>query len=181
MSNTYFKYDSPPWKDGITYLSNNFGYISRREEMKREHTYGDYETGLKNEKSGAGISVRDDGCIDIFSSPTTGVRLDPKSQSITFITETITSVSKTFNLRTKPDGFRWNGYPINPQLYSKTELNPTAMTKDFQLAGREQYYNKKKKKWEWREVYIPPVGKKVTANEFSDEVINMMKDMGIPI
>lgn len=171
MSNNNFKYNNPSWKEDIDFLNSNFGYIDIKSAMEYEQVYNNNEVGLRHQLNGAGLTVRDDGCIDIFADESTGIRIDPNTQSITLIADNINSISKVFNLRTKPDGFRWNLNAINPELYSTNKL---------QLHGQKAVWSARKQEWNQEEINVPVVKQKFKSQELSDDIIDIMKDLGLP-
>jgi len=80
------------------------------------------ETSLYNTLTGAGIYIRDDGCISIQTG-TTYILIDGESGQITLNGDAIATNSTTTTLNTNPGGIAIGEMILNPTWYSKSVPN----------------------------------------------------------
>jgi hypothetical protein len=75
------------------------------------------EIALKHPRTGATIKLADDGAIEMFANEDTGMRFDPKDNSIIFYGDSVHFATKEMRMHTKAHGLIWNNHNFNPYLY----------------------------------------------------------------
>jgi hypothetical protein len=125
------------------------------------------------------VKLTDEGYIDIFASPTVGIRIDPHTNSINLYGDNINLVSKQMNMVTKANGLSWNGYYFNPELYMESSTS-----KEQMIGGtRNNYVHSEEQGWHWeRQPWsINPMVANSGRRRYSEGMTNLLKDMGLPV
>lgn len=108
------------WSDIITGLKYGQGKLDHDEVDESDYLIKQLEIALKHPDTESIVKLTDDGMIDIFASPQLGIRLDPNTQSINFFGDSVNLFASKFNLRTKQNGFSWNGKSFSPPTTEST-------------------------------------------------------------
>lgn len=174
----------PSWRNkidsmGTKKVMKDIAYNDQKDYLIKED-----EVALKHPKSGAIVKLTDDGYVDIFAGPTLGIRLDPKSNSINFFGDTLNFVTKQMNIVTKPNGFCWNGYYFNPELYMENDTERSQM-----LTGTKEYYHEthepdpadRRVEWHKDQWGVQPMVRTGAKRRYSDGMTKLLTDMGLPI
>jgi hypothetical protein len=137
------------------------------------------EVGIKHPTLGSVVKLTDDGFIDIFADDQLGIRIDPHSKSINILGDTVNLFTKKFNVKTTPNGFIWNDYYFNPQLYYEDEKE-----RGQKLAGSKEYYHptheeEPELKWHRDPWELQPMKRSQTRFRYSEGVQDIMKDLGL--
>jgi hypothetical protein len=75
------------------------------------------DVGLKNGKSGAFLRLSDTGDVRLTNRGGAVLLMDRLRGSMLLSAKYLNLAAEFLNIRTRPDGFRWNGYHLNPELY----------------------------------------------------------------
>lgn len=152
----------PYWRQVVQKEMVNAKTSDLEVEKEKRQVISEDEIALKHPKTGATFKLCDDGAIEMFVNADTGIRLDPKDNAIIFYGDAIHMATKETRIHTKPYGFIWNNYNINPYLYYGDQVNGqryiprAAITSKnesgqdtsktipiFQEQKRKQYYDSK--------------------------------------
>lgn len=109
------------WENTLLGLQYGHSKVDHDSEDERDYRIKHYEVALKHDDTGAIVKLTDDGFIDIFASPETGIRIDPKTESVNLFGNNVNIIANNLNVRTKPHGFHWNGAIFNPELYAEKD------------------------------------------------------------
>jgi hypothetical protein len=170
--------DLPYWKQRYLALKMAKGVKDIADENDKDYLIKEDEVALKHPTLDSMIKLTDEGYIDIFASPTLGIRVDPKTQSINFFGDQLNFFSKNMNIVTKPTGLTWNKYQMNPSLYAESSTE-----KEQYLSGTKNYWvHDEEQGWHWerREWSIPSMVKNTSKTRYSDSMIQIMKSLGLP-
>lgn len=142
------------------------------------------EVGLQHWQTDAAIRLCDDGCIDIFSGTTIGLRVDPDevAPSISMFGPQVNVLGKSIHLLTQPNRLLWNNWCFNSQLYEWCRMAPLgvgASPRNFKL--KCDYEVKTSKGWEHVETLIPPYLKNNVPNRYSDQIKSLISSYGITL
>lgn len=107
------------WENILLGLHYQHGRLNHDAEDEKDYRVKDYEIGLKHKETGAVVKLSDDGCIDVFASADTGVRIDPNTHSVNMFGDSVNILANRLNIQTRPEGFQWNGKAMNPEMYSE--------------------------------------------------------------
>lgn len=107
------------WENVLLGLHYGHQKVDHDSEDGRDYRIKEYEVALKHDETGAVVKLTDDGFIDVFAGPETGLRVDPHTQSVSLFGDNVNILANQLNVRTKPYGFNWNGHAFNPELYSE--------------------------------------------------------------
>lgn len=151
-----------------------------QDEDVQDYYFKQKEVGLKHPVTESVIKLTDDGFIDIFADDQLGIRIDPNTKSINILGENINLLAKNVNVRTNPNGFIWNGYYFNPQLYYEDEKERAQV-----LVGHKEYYHythepEPKLQWHRDPWEIRPMIRSKTRFRYSQGVQKIMKELGLP-
>lgn len=171
---------------------NGSAWTEQMNEIKKEgessNTIGtdslDYyfkqdEIGIKHPSQQSVIKLTDEGFIDIFADDQLGIRIDPHSKSINLLGDTVNILTKNFNIKTVPNGFIWNDYYFNPQLYFEDEKERMQT-----LNGTKEYYHATHGEnpsvvWHRDNWSVQPMKKSQRSFRYSEGVKSIMKDLGL--
>lgn len=178
------EYEVPNWKAKLNRLTaqnttKNIAYQDNTDYLIKEE-----EIALKHPSSGSIVKLTDDGYVDIFAGPALGIRLDPKTNSINFFGDSLNFIGKQVNIMSKPNGFCWNGYYFNPELYMENATERSPM-----LTGTKEYYHEthesdpEDRRVEWhRDAWgIQPMIRSSAKRRYSEGMTQLMKDLDLPI
>ena len=151
----------PFWRQVLQQeLVNSLPKSLEKEQENRQFISED-EIALKHPITGSTIKLCDDGSIEMFVNEDTGLRLDPKDNSIIFYGDSVHFATKEMRMHTKPYGLVWNNHNFNPYLYygdkvgdkrnipkvtmvSTTESGESTINAPlFQETSRKQYFDTK--------------------------------------
>ncbi|UOE58074.1 hypothetical protein [Cytobacillus oceanisediminis] len=147
----------PYWRQVLQKEAVSFDPISLENELEKWTFIGEDEIALKHPKTGATFKLCDDGSIEFFVNEDTGIRLDPKDNSIIFYGDSVHFATKEMRMHTKPHGLIWNNHNFNPFFYHgekvagkriipKVSTETFSGKKDlpiFQEQKRKAYYDDK--------------------------------------
>lgn len=102
------------WMGTITDMQMNHDVISPESRQHKDRKIKAREVGLKHRGTGAVVRLNDNGTIDAFAGPHLGIRMDPRSNSINLIGDTVNIASDRLNIKTRHYGFSWNGKLFDP-------------------------------------------------------------------
>jgi hypothetical protein len=174
-----YEYYAPTWKNKIDLLNQTFSPKDIAYDDTKDYLIEEKEIALKHPDTGSLIKLTDEGYIDIFAGPTTGIRIDPTTNSINFFGDNINIVSKQMNMVTKANGLSWNGYYFNPELYTETSTS-----KQQKLSGtKNNYVHSEEQGWHWeRQSWsVSPMVANSSKRRYSEGMNTLMKDLGIPV
>lgn len=109
------------WQGTLMDLHYTHGKRKHESEDTQDYFIKEQEIALKHPETGAVVKLTDDGFVDIFADEQLGIRFDPATKTINLFGDSINVVVNNFNLKTKPDGFTWNGRSFNPNLYTQKD------------------------------------------------------------
>ena len=137
------------------------------------------EIGIKHPTQHSVVKLTDEGYIDIFADDQLGIRIDPHSKSINILGDTLNVFTKKFNVKTVPNGFIWNDYYFNPQLYFEDEKERAQV-----LNGTKEYYHHTHEDpsvlaWHRDPWSVQPMKKSTRSFRYSEGVKKIMKELGI--
>lgn len=151
----------PYWRQVVQGESVNFKPTALSNAKENWQFISEDEIALKHPKTGSTLKLADDGSIEMFVNEDTGIRLDPKDNSVIFYGDSVHFATKEMRIHTKPDGFIWNNHNLNPYLYHgntvggeryipKVSLSATTTGGStlvqvplFQEQSRKYYYDEK--------------------------------------
>lgn len=107
----------PPWRRLLQQEATNFNEVNLSVEMQKLVVIGENEIALKHPVTGATIKLMNDGGIEMFVNADTGMRMDPRDNSIVFYGDSVHIATKETRLHTKPHGLIWNNHNFNPHFY----------------------------------------------------------------
>lgn len=174
---------SASWREKMDSMSSKKVMKDIAYDSQKDYFIKEEEIALKHPQTGAVVKLTDDGYVNIFAGPTLGIRLDPQTNSINFFGDNINLVGKQVNLVTKPNGFCWNGYYFNPELYMENETERTQM-----LTGTKEYYHEthesdpedRRVEWHRDNWSIQPMVKTSAKRRYSEGMVKLLQDMGLP-
>lgn len=110
----YVENDSPTqqWKMDLLQMKSNYGVINASHVNHQESIFKNREVGLNNHTDSY-VKIRNNGVIDIFASPSVGIRVDPRNESINLIAQKLSINTQNFDLQTNPVYFRFNSRPLD--------------------------------------------------------------------
>jgi hypothetical protein len=113
----------------------HYGHAKRKHDSEdaKDYTIKAQEVALKHPETDAIVKLTDDGFIDIFADDKLGVRLDPSTKSITLFGDNVNVLAQNLNLKTKPDGFTWNGRAFNSNILKDDDIT-TAIKNPIQYS-----------------------------------------------
>lgn len=173
-----FEYKPPQWKAILDDLFLIHDPINHDEENTKDFLIKEDEVAIKHLKTGAIVRLTDDGYIDIFAGDQLGIRLDPQTNSINLFGERINLFGSQVHIRTKPHGFIWNGYSMNPELYYEGDFG-----QDLSLKGtqKKRVLSEKGDRWEEQECKLRPFVPPTTTPQYSQGMLEILKDLGLPV
>lgn len=169
----------PAWKQKMMSLNQEKSLKDIADDDSKDYLIKENEIALKHPVLDSIIKLTDDGFIDIFPSPSLGIRLDPQTNSINFIGDTVNFITKNTNVLTEPKGFSWNKYAFNPELYMENSTE-----KEQHITGTKNYWVYSKElgwHWERRDWSIPPMLKMAGKPRYSEGLLQIMKTLNLPI
>lgn len=107
----------PEWRKILHKENANFEAMNLSVEIDKYMFIGENEIALKHPQTGATFKLSDDGGIELFVNEDTGMRFDPRDNSIVFYGDSVHFASKETRIHTKPHGLIWNNHNVNPYLY----------------------------------------------------------------
>lgn len=117
-------WDSPEWRKLLDREMMDGQAVDHELEREKHQQIGRREIGLKHAQTGATIKLRDDGAIEMFVNEDTGIRLDPKENTVIIYGDVVHVAAKDMDIHTRPHGFSWNKNLFNPALYYTDDKNP---------------------------------------------------------
>lgn len=87
-------------------------YYDTKELYDEYRKAGSSEVGISG-KNGAGIFIRDNGCVDIYAKEGVGISIDPNLDSVSIFGAKVNINSKEVDIYTNILGLRWNKFPLN--------------------------------------------------------------------
>lgn len=167
------------WKNALMDLNFSHGRIDHDERDEKDYLIKQTEIALKHPETDSLVKLQDDGCIDIFAGPKLGVRVDPQTNSVNLFGDNVNIIANNFNIKTKPNGFKWNGYYLNPELYYEDDKQ-----KEQKIAGTiKKWVHNPQLGWHWEEQSwnVRPMLKSKTRVQYSEGMLNILKDFGLPV
>lgn len=173
-----FDYDPPSWKKKIDSIDSKHKKTNILSEHIKDYRIKEDEIALKHPLKDSIVKLDDDGCINLFAKDELGIRIDPNTNSIMLFADNIIHAGKNVQFRTKPNGLIWNNHSFNSDLYyeDQEEANKT-------LSGtKQQYIYSDKDGWHWetKEWNVKPMVKPTMRTRYSDGMIEMLKNLGLP-
>lgn len=89
-----------------------------QDQDDQEHVLGREDIAMEHPVNKTTVRIREDGRLELFVSPETGLVLDPETESIALVGQHIYQVSSINQIRTAPDGWSWNRHAFNADLYN---------------------------------------------------------------
>jgi hypothetical protein len=113
------------WQGSLMDLHYTHGKRKHESEDTQDYFIKEREIALKHDDTGAVVKLTDDGFIDIFADEQLGVRFDPVTKSINLFGDNINVIAQNFNVKTRPDGFTWNGKAFNSAIQQDENIMKT--------------------------------------------------------
>ncbi|MCW4012303.1 MAG: hypothetical protein NWF07_04840 [Candidatus Bathyarchaeota archaeon] len=175
------KDEYPGWIGSLIELDNGIGPYNYSEANRKKSAYSTNEIGLIHPENGSYMKVADDGDIDIFASEILGIKMDAQTESLRVSAAHASIIAKDLSIMTNPAGLSWNGYYLNPALYSKTGRGAPEEDKNLKLKCTVDVYNNSTEVYETKEVSIRPFITKPTTNTYSDDLNILLRDLGLEL
>jgi hypothetical protein len=86
------------------------------EELKKRALPSDNDIVIKHPDNESNIRIKDNGIIQMFANGKTGIRLDPKYNSINIFADKTNMFSSSIHFLTDDNGLKWNFTPFNRAL-----------------------------------------------------------------
>jgi hypothetical protein len=113
------------WQGSLMDLHYTHGRVKHESEDTQDYYIKETEVALKHPETGAVVKLTDDGFVDVFADDKLGIRLDPATNSITLFGDNVNVIAQNFNIKTKPDGFTWNGKAFNSKIQQDENIMTT--------------------------------------------------------
>jgi hypothetical protein len=186
MSQVDEKISGAVWKAKLLEIDASITRRNIPDKHSNARYYGNNEVGFIHQVNKSCIRIADDGDINMFVSDVSGIKIDKQSESVTEIADTVNVIAKKFNLVTSPNGFSWNGYYINPTLYTMLGRGLSHEDKDIKLTVTYKTWaciNEKKKEYGYVDAYksIPLFVKKPVKTTYNQGVNDLLRDLNIPL
>lgn len=186
MSQVEEKISGAGWKARLLEIDSSITRRNISDKHSNARYYNSNEVGFIHQENKSCIRIADDGDINMFVSDVSGIKIDKQSESIIEIADTVNVVSKEFNLITSPNGFSWNGYYINPTLYTMLGKGVPHEDRDIKLMTIYKTWacvNEEEKKYEYVDAYknIPLFIKKPVKTTYNQGVNDLLRDLNIPL
>lgn len=161
----------PYWRQVVQKETVNFNAKSLEKEQEKHQFIGEDEIALKHPKTGATVKLNDDGSIEMFVNEDTGIRLDPKDNSVIFYGDSVHFATKEMRMHTKPYGLIWNNHNMNPYLYYGDKVGdkrniPTVSMQSTTASGPAA-------------TSVPLFQEQKRKHYFDSKVNDIMKEIGI--
>lgn len=172
---------APAWKSKIDeYLLYN-QKVDTASNSVRDYYYEENEVGLKHLENQSMVKITDEGRVDLFAGESLGISIDPETESVNIFGKFVNIFSENLNVKTKPNGFIWNKYYFNPELYYESPTERRQM-----IQGTKEYYhevdhNKGPVGWHQDPWSIRPMVNATPRKRYSDAMKKMLVDLGLPI
>lgn len=168
-----------PWAEKLNEMKKEGEASNTIGQDAIDYYFNQDEIGIKHPVKQSVIKLTDEGFIDIFADDQLGIRIDPHSKSINFLGDTVNILTKKLNVKTVPNGFIWNDYYFNPQLYFEDEKERGQV-----LSGTKEYYHATHGEnpsvaWHRDDWSVQPMKKSQRSFRYSAGVKNIMKELGI--
>lgn len=112
------------WRSTLLELEYGHKKIDHASEDAKDYRIKEYEIALKHDDTGAIVKLTDDGLIDVFAGPQTGIRIDPHTQSVNLFGNRVNVMANQFNIQTQPYGLNWNGKAVDPNQVEELMTKP---------------------------------------------------------
>ena len=85
-------------------------------ELKKRAMPSEDDIVLKHPNNKSNIRIKDNGIIQFFVNGKTGIKLDPKYNTINLVSDKTNMFSSKIHFMTEDDGLKWNFTPFNRAL-----------------------------------------------------------------
>ena len=163
-----------PWRRRLQEMD---GIIARRPPVvgyAKRMKYQDEEIGVRHPDNKSYMKINTKGDIDLFVDETLGIKLDKSSQGMRIFANNTSIIAQDINFYTTPNGLTWNGYYLNPSLY-------TYEYKDFKLNGSYLTWDAKEERYVRTSMSIKPFVRKPQATIYNDGLGELLKNLNIPM
>jgi len=92
-------------------------------DTNSENLFSQTEVGMEHPINGGKIHFLDNGNILLKDRKNNGFFINSNKNSILLNSKTINFKADRLNIRTRPDGFRLNGYYLNPEVLQFGQIN----------------------------------------------------------
>lgn len=172
-------YTPPPWRHIIDDLNYDHKKVSAPDNHRRDSLIKEDEIALKHPNSNATVKLSDDGCIDLFAGPQLGIRIDPNTNSVNIFGDNLNFFGKQVQVKSKANGFVWNGRAFNPQLYYEDDLERGKTLK----GARDKWVHTDKEGWHWerQDWEVAPFLPSTNKTRYSEGMIEVLQGLGLPV
>lgn len=157
----------PYWRQVLQKEAANFSTKNLDVEKQKWQFINEKEIALKHPVTGATVKVCDDGSIEMFANADTGIRMDPKENSIIFYGDALHFTTKEMKIHTKPYGFIWNNHNLNPYLYAGDKA---AGKRHIPKVNMETFYGQN---------HLPLFQEQKRKTHYDKKVQDLITDLGI--
>lgn len=162
----------PFWREVLQKELVNFEAKSLEKEQEKVLFIGEDEIALKHPVTGSTIKLVNDGSIEMFANEDTGIRFDPKENSIVLYGDSIHMATKEIRMHTKPHGLIWNNHNFNPYLYFGDKVNgkrtiPTIEANGVNANGEQVSVN------------VPLFQEQKRKHYYDEKVTNIIEELGL--
>jgi hypothetical protein len=171
----------PEWKLKLKQVEANMSRRDLYNISNNSRYYNPKEVGFIHQKNKSCIRIMDNGDINMFVSETCGINIDEDVQTINMIGGTTNLVSQNINLYTTPDGLSWNGFYINPTLYTKIGRGVPKEDKNIRLVVNYDTWDEEYNRYETVTRTMPLFIKKSNQTIYNDLVTDLIRDLDIPL
>lgn len=175
------KHDAPEWKLKLMEVDASVAKRNISEKHNENRYYKDDEVGFIHQKNKSCIRIEDDGDINLFSSDILGLKIDKESESIKAFSSTTSLISESVNIYTSPMGFSWNGYYLNPTLYSKIGKGIPREDRDIRLRATFRRWDSEEERYRNIHTNIPLYLRKRTKTIYNEDINELLKDINISL
>lgn len=167
---------TPDWYGSLTQLKETSGQIDFASRSVTDKLIKKQEVAMKHQDNNSVVKIDDDGRVLIFADNELGIIIDPKTQSINLVGQNLNLMGNNVQVKSDMNHFSWNGYPFNPQMYYESETE-----KGLTLSGQKQKRGDNTKDWQTTNVSVSPFLPKINSQPYTDGLIDMLKNLGLPV
>jgi galactose-1-phosphate uridylyltransferase len=126
------------WRLKLSNIKNGYGVINANDSNTKNNYFKRHDIGIFNPHNGSHVKVQENGTIDIFASPTLGIRLDPNTETMSILAKKTNINTQNFDLQTNPIYFRFNSQPVDiDQLNVRPPVRGEIYSEEFKKLLKE--------------------------------------------
>jgi hypothetical protein len=163
--------ETPEWKTRLQNIKNKD--VNTINQYNNQLVYGKNEVGMKNPNTQSHLKIYDNGNIELLAGDASGISINDTYDTVNIYGNSANMNTHRLSINTRPYGFVWNGYLLNPQLYQ-------LYNDDLRLEASTRYWveatDKVPAHWARQAVSIRPFIKCTESDEFQ----SILNDLKIP-